>query len=114
MSPTQWAAPTAIGSRDRLVEALGGALGARPVGGGEQREQFVGLPAHDHVGVAQAVGQHRRELLGGAERDDDPHDGEVAPVADAFGHETVEQQPSDVRSREDEGPAHEPTLSAQP
>ena len=55
VSPTQWAAPTAIGMSTRLEEPLGGAVGARAVGGGQQREQLVGLPAHEHVGVAQAA-----------------------------------------------------------
>ena len=61
MSPTQCAAPTAIARVDAGQQALRGAVRARPIGGRQQREQLVRLPAHDHVRVAQAGGQQRRE-----------------------------------------------------
>ena len=110
MSPTQWAAPTAIGRSTACEQALGGAVGAGAVGGGQQREQLVGLPAHQHVGVAQAVGEHRRDAVRGPERHDDPHEREIAPVADTLGDQPVEQEPADVRAREHEAPGHAATL----
>ena len=95
----------------------GGAAAARSAPGrsvaGQQREQLVGLPAHEHVGVAQAGGEQRREAVRGAERHDDPHEREVAPVAHALGDQAVEQQATDIRARKDEGPVHAPTLPAQ-
>ena len=66
MSPTQCAAPTAIGRVERTRQPLRRALGARAVGRRQQREQLVGLPAHEHVGVAQAGGEQRRQAVGGA------------------------------------------------
>ena len=100
VSPTQCAAPTTIVDVDRVAQALGGALGARPVGRRQQREQLVGLPADDHVGVAQARGEQRRDRVGRAERHADPHEREVAPVAHAFGDQAVEQQAARRQGRE--------------
>ena len=83
-----------------------------PVGGGQQREQLVGLPAHEHVGVAQAVAPSSGASPSAVpERHDDPHEREIAPVAHAFGDQAVEQQATDIGARQDEGPSHGPTLT---
>ena len=63
VSPTQCAAPTGPAPPAASRSAR---RGRRPAGRWRQQgEQLVGLPAHHHVGVAQAAGEQRRELLGG-------------------------------------------------
>ena len=112
VSPTQWAAPTEIGVPfDASLQPLRRAVGAGAIGGRQQREQLVGLPAHEHVGVAQAPRPARARSLGRAQRHDDPHEREVAPVAHALGHQPAEQQAADVRARKDEAPVHSATLA---
>ena len=111
MSPTQCAAPTAIATSTASRRRCAARSAPGAVGRGQQREQLVGLPAHEHVGVAQAGGEQRREASAVPERHDDPHEREVAPVAHALGDQPVEQQAADVGPGEHEAPVHDGNTS---
>ena len=112
MSPTQCAAPTEF-QVHALAQTRRGAFRPRPARGGQQREQLVGLPAHDHVRVAQAGGEQWRDRIRGPQRHTDPHQREVAPVTYALGDEAVQHEAAHVRAGQHEAAAHDATLTRQ-